>query len=60
MKYFGSSPTRLGVPGMLLTPLSPWQPAHAAAAPLPACTGSDFAGAAFAAGAVGRGGSRLA
>ena len=37
------------MPGVLLTPASPWQPPQAAAAALPAWTGSGFAGAAFAA-----------
>ena len=49
------------MPGVLLMPVSPWQPAQAAAAALPACTGSGFAGAPFPpAGALAAAGSRLA
>ena len=44
------------MPGVLLTPVSPWQPAQPAAAALPACTGSGLARRGL--GACGRAGLR--
>src|ERR1035437_10733451 len=41
-KYFGSSPTRFGIPGVLVMPDSPWHPVHTAAALLPACSAAGL------------------